>query len=83
MASEQEKKWIKNKSNGSGKSSRRNTWMSRNEFLTISLYQLDKLCQNGEINALNELKRRWETDNPNIAEIKKPQGIMNIPYFKK
>jgi hypothetical protein len=83
MASEQEKKWIKNNWHGSGKSSRRNTWMSLNEYRKMSLYQLHKLCQIGGINALSEWKRRWENDYPNIAEINKGKEQMIIPYFKK
>lgn len=57
--------------------------MNQKEFRTMSLYQLHKLCKVGEINALSEWKRRWETDYPNIAEVKKPQGKLTIPYFKK
>jgi hypothetical protein len=56
--------------------------MSQNELLTMSLYQLNKLCQIGEANALREWKRRWETDYPNIAEINTSQGKRAIPYFK-
>lgn len=57
--------------------------MTSNQFRTMSLYQLHKLCQIGEANALREWKRRWETDYPNIAEISTVQGKRTIPYFKK
>jgi hypothetical protein len=83
MASEQEKKWIKNNWLGNGKSSRRNTSMNKNKYQMMSLYQLNILCQNENPDAISEWKRRFETDYPNIAKINKAQGELIIPYIQK
>jgi hypothetical protein len=48
--------------------------MSQNKYLTMPLYQLHKLCQIGDHNALSEWKKRWEDDYPKIREIKKCQA---------
>ncbi|MEH7490854.1 hypothetical protein [Neobacillus niacini] len=57
--------------------------MNKNKYQTMSLYQLNLLCQSENPDALSEWKRRWETDYPNIVEINKAQGKLIIPYFKK
>ncbi|WHY76256.1 hypothetical protein QNH20_19320 [Neobacillus sp. WH10] len=57
--------------------------MSKKEFRTMPLYQLHKLCQNEDPNALSEWKRRWESDYPKIAEVSKGQGKLIIHYTDK
>jgi hypothetical protein len=55
--------------------------MNKKEFRTMSLYQLHRLCQTGEENALSEWKRRWESDYPKIAEADYPlhRQIKKLP----
>jgi hypothetical protein len=57
--------------------------MSQNKLRTVSLYQLHKMCEREDPDALFEWKRRWRADYPNIAEINKGNEKLTIPYFRK
>jgi hypothetical protein len=77
--------WTKTKLPGRRKSSEKIIASNNLNYQTLSLYQLHKKCANDNAKALSEWKRRWETDYPNLIDIKNAEhsarqnNELNIP----